>query len=43
MRVCEQNDPAAFPIGEQHSARCWLHHETAPARIAELYYPESGA
>ena len=43
MRVCENNDPAAFTIGEQHAACCWLHHDTAPQKIAELYYPEARA
>ncbi|MCB1683991.1 MAG: ABC transporter ATP-binding protein, partial [Pseudomonadales bacterium] len=39
MRVCENRDPGAFTIGERHSSRCWLHHESAPQRVSELYYP----
>jgi oligopeptide/dipeptide ABC transporter ATP-binding protein len=41
MKVCEGNDPDSFAMAEQHWARCWQHHETAPARIEGLYYPDS--
>ena len=36
MRACEENHPQAFVLGEEHHARCWLHHadcENAPAEV----------
>ena len=49
MKVCEGNEPESFTLGvgegveegDEHSARCWQHHETAPVRIEGLYYPKS--
>ncbi len=48
MKVCEHNDPDDFRFGDTasggvHSARCWQHHESAPERVAGLFYAESAA
>ncbi len=31
MKVCEQHPPEVVAVAGQHSARCWLQHEQAPA------------
>ncbi len=36
MKVCSEQDPAPHFQTEQHFARCWLHHPTAP-RVPELF------
>jgi oligopeptide/dipeptide ABC transporter ATP-binding protein len=38
MKVCEANDPGSFVMGENHLARCWQQHETAPSKVPGLYY-----
>ncbi|MEQ8486111.1 MAG: ABC transporter ATP-binding protein [Pseudomonadales bacterium] len=48
MRICQDQDPAAFFQSEHHFARCWLHHETAPRveglhRGAAARQPEASA
>ncbi|MGE0622367.1 MAG: ABC transporter ATP-binding protein [Pseudomonadales bacterium] len=40
MKVCEHNDPDDFMFSEVHGARCWQHHESAPSRVAGLFYAE---
>jgi oligopeptide/dipeptide ABC transporter ATP-binding protein len=31
MKICELAAPERFPLGEEHFASCWLHHERARA------------
>ncbi|MFN9929005.1 MAG: oligopeptide/dipeptide ABC transporter ATP-binding protein, partial [Phenylobacterium sp.] len=42
MRVCSARDPEPFALGSGHSARCWLHHPSAP-RPAGLHYRDGAA
>ena len=37
MRACEENHPQAFALGEEHHARCWLHHADCESAPAEVY------
>lgn len=37
MRACETEHPRAFELGEQHSARCWLHHEDCNVAAGEVF------
>ena len=38
MQVCRDNRPEDFITGDSHQARCWLHHEQAPA-VEPLHQP----
>ncbi len=38
MQICESHPPDVFVMSDTHSARCWQHHETAPAAITGLHY-----
>ncbi|MEZ5559456.1 MAG: ABC transporter ATP-binding protein [Pseudomonadales bacterium] len=38
MRICAERDPAPFRQGPAHYARCWLHHESVPVRVPDLFY-----
>ena len=37
MRACETEHPRAFDLGEQHRARCWLHHEDCDVAADEVF------
>lgn len=37
MRACETEHPGAFDLGEQHRARCWLHHEDCDVDAGEVH------
>ncbi|MCY4014961.1 MAG: ABC transporter ATP-binding protein [Gammaproteobacteria bacterium] len=37
MRACETEHPRAFELGEQHRARCWLHHEDCNVDAGEVF------
>ena len=37
MRACEANHPQAFALGEDHHARCWLHHADCESAPEEVY------
>lgn len=40
MRVCEDDRPQLFDVGDAHAARCWLQHEAAP-RVQRLHVSSS--
>lgn len=43
MKICEEHDPDVTVMSDTHSARCWQHHPTAPAKVEGLYYREASA
>jgi oligopeptide/dipeptide ABC transporter ATP-binding protein len=43
MKVCEENAPEPFAMGDGHTTRCWLHHEATPHQVAGLHYREANA
>jgi len=43
MKVCEENVPEPFTMGDGHTARCWLHHDATPHQVAGLHYREASA
>jgi len=40
MKICEDNPPELFTMGEGHTARCWLHHAVTPHRVQGIHYRE---
>jgi oligopeptide/dipeptide ABC transporter ATP-binding protein len=38
MKVCESRLPDSTTVGEDHAARCWLQHPTAP-QVIDLHQP----
>jgi oligopeptide transport system ATP-binding protein len=43
MKVCQEHQPPDFPQGDGHSAACWLHHASCPAKPAEIAHEQKGA
>jgi len=42
MRVCEAQNPEAFHVTNDHTARCWLHHPDVPETVPRLFRSDSG-
>ena len=41
MKLCENNLPTSFDIGDNHHSLCWLQHEQAPQVEEELLYQKN--